>query len=175
MKLLALLFLLVSINLFGQGITVNSKKYLDKDKLSLVKYTSCDSTKTLRVLTDNTISSIASNRLCRMSDLPNADTSYINKGVINFIKKTAADSNLNVLLIDINVSSNIRESNLEYVMDILDNDDILHMNIESSQPITTYINYFQVFTHDLRKCEHVVITLVFENKEVKYYYFNTEL
>ena len=175
MKLLALLFLLASINLFGQGIKVNSKKYLDKEKLTLVKYTSCDSTKTLRILTDNEVSSIASRRLSDMYDLPIADSTFINDGVVDFAKKTAVDSNLNVLLFNITVSKNLREPNLEYVMDILENDDILHMNIESHQPVTVYVNYFQVITLKY-KCEHVVITLFLpSNEEKKYYYYNTEL
>ena len=176
MKLLVLLFLLVSINLFGQGITVNSRKYLDRENLNIVEYTTCDTAKTLRMLTDNTLSNIATSRLCKMIDLPKGDTSYISKGVINFVKKTAIDSNLNILLFDINVSANIREPNLEYVMDILDNDNVLHKNIKLNKPITAYVNYFQIFTHDSHKCEHAVITLVINNKEeVKYYYYNCEL
>lgn len=172
MKTIITLFLIVTINLFGQDITVNSKQYLDKETLTLTDYTTCDTTKTLRVITDYVLSKIASNRLSKMFDLPTYYETEFEVGVNHFIEKISADSNMNVLLIDVNVSNRFMLSNLEYITDIIENDEVLFKTIRELEPNSVYINYFQVFTIK-HKCEHTIITLNLPNNELKrFYYFN---
>lgn len=175
MKIIAILFLGLTMMSYGQTLKVKGKKYLDKENFTLVKYSTCDSTKTMRIVTDNELSLSASNLLTKMHTLQKADTSSINEGVVHFIRRSAIDSNLNVLLIDVKVDQSYRIANLEYISDILDNDDILHQDIDFLKPTKVYVNYFQVFMNS-NKAEHVLITLVLKSGELKRYnYYNTEM
>jgi len=174
MKTILLVFLLLVFNTFGQKIVVNHRIYIDLQTLELSEYTTCDSTKTLRIMTDDVLSEIATKKLSKMYDLLTDEDDGVMHSGYDFGKKVAQDSVMNVLLINVSVSNSYKLSALEYISDILDNDDVLHREISYFRPTKLYVNYFQVVMNN-NKREHVVVTLILPDESTKkYYYYNEE-
>ena len=173
MKTILTILLLLAYNTFAQNLTVLGKIYIDTVNLYPTEYTTCDSTKTLRIMTDNELSNMASDRLSKMYKLSNDyDNEFLNGG-FDFSKKVAVDSSKNILLIYVNVSNSYKLSAIDAIMDYVNEDDVLHKDIKELNPKMIYVNYFQVF-NSVYKREHVVVTLVLPNNEnKKYYYIDT--
>jgi hypothetical protein len=144
--------------------------YIDTVNLYPTEYTTCDSTKTLRIMTDNELSNMASDRLSKMYKLSNDyDNEFLNGG-FDFSKKVAVDSSKNILLIYVDVSNSYKLSAIDAMLDYIDRDDLLHKDIKKLSAKMIYVNYFQVFTSTSKR-EHVVVTLVLPNDENKKYYY----
>lgn len=173
MKTILTILLLLAYNTFAQNLTVLGRVYIDTVNLYPTEYTTCDSTKTLRIMTDNELSNMASDRLSKMYKLSNDyDNEFLNGG-FDFCKKVAVDSSKNILLIYVDVSNSYKLTAIEAIMDYVDEDDVLHKDIKELNPKMIYVNYFQVF-NSVYKREHVVVTLVLPNNEnKKYYYIDT--
>ena len=71
MKTVLTFLLLLAFNTFAQDVTVLGRIYIDTAVMSPTEYTTCDTTKTLRIMTDNDLSNIASDRLSKMYSLSN--------------------------------------------------------------------------------------------------------
>lgn len=173
MKTILTILLLLAYNTFAQNVTVLGRVYIDTVNLYPTEYTTCDSTKTLRIMTDDGLSNMASDRLSKMYSLSNDyDNEFLNGG-FDFCKKVAVDSSKNILLIYVDVSNSYKLTAIEAIMDYVDEDDVLHKDIKELNPKMIYVNYFQVF-NSVYKREHVVVTLVLPNNEnKKYYYIDT--
>ena len=170
MKTILTILLLLAYNTFAQNLTVLGKIYIDTVNLYPTEYTTCDSTKTLRIMTDNELSNMASDRLSKMYKLSNDyDNEFLNGG-FDFSKKVAVDSSKNILLIYVDVSNSYKLSAIDAIMGYVDEDDVLHKDIKELNPKMIYVNYFQVF-NNVYKREHVVVTLVLPNNENKNYYY----
>jgi hypothetical protein len=158
----------------SQDIKVIEKKYYDKDTKVLSKYTTCDSNKTIRVVSDNMISTSSTAMLYQklgMSGKKFSVSNVVNDGVKHFISKTAIDSSKNILYINIS-SYDVNE----YVKDIVNTickDKKFMKDFKSDKPISFYVNYFQVMAPD-NQCEHIVITVIRENQENKYFYYHNK-
>ena len=170
MKTILTILLLVAYNTFAQNVTVLGRMYIDTVNLYPTEYTTCDSTKTLRIMTDDGLSNMASDRLSKMYNLPNEyDNEFLNGG-FDFCKKVAVDSSKNILLIYVDVSNSYKLSAIDAMLDYIDRDDLLHKDIKKLSAKMIYVNYFQVFTSTSKR-EHVVVTLVLPNGENKKYYY----
>jgi hypothetical protein len=166
--------LLVSLNVMSQDIKVIEKKYYDKETKVLSKYTTCDSSQTIRVVSDNMISLLATTKLyenLKTTDRSIQVVNVIGPGVEHFIRKTAIDSNKNVLFININ-SNDDKSYAKRIIYRIYQDKDFLN-DVKKDKPKTMYVNYFQVITFD-NQCEHIVVTVIRENEENKYYYYYKE-
>ncbi len=87
MKTVLTFLLLLAFNTFAQDVTVLGRIYIDTAVMSPTEYTTCDTTKTLRIMTDNDLSNIASDRLSKMYSLSNDyDNEFLNGG-FDFCKK----------------------------------------------------------------------------------------
>lgn len=173
MKTILTILLLLAFNTFAQNLTVLGRVYIDTVNLYPTEYTTCDSTKTLRIMTDDGLSNMASDRLSSNFELFNDyDNEFLNGG-FDFCKKVAVDSSKNILLIYVDVSNSYKLTAIEAIMDYVNEDDVLHKDIKELNPKMIYVNYFQVF-NSVYKREHVVVTLVLPNNEnKKYYYIDT--
>lgn len=173
MKTILTILLLLAYNTFAQNLTVLGRVYIDTVNLYPTEYTTCDSTKTLRIMTDDGLSNMASDRLSKMYSLSNDyDNEFLNGG-FDFCKKVAVDSSKNILLIYVDVSNSYKLTAIEAIMDYVNEDDVLNKDIKELNPKMIYVNYFQVF-NSVYKREHVVVTLVLPNNEnKKYYYIDT--
>ena len=173
MKTILTILLLLAYNTFAQNLTVLGRVYIDTVNLYPTEYTTCDSTKTLRIMTDDGLSNMASDRLSKMYSLSNDyDNEFLNGG-FDFCKKVAVDSSKNILLIYVDVSNSYKLTAIEAIMDYVNEDDVLNKDIKELNPKMIYVNYFQVF-NNVYKREHVVVTLVLPNNEnKKYYYIDT--
>ena len=173
MKTVLTFLLLLAFNTFAQDVTELGRIYIDTAVMSPTEYTTCDTTKTLRIMTDNDLSNIASDRLSKMYSLSNDyDNEFLNGG-FDFCKKVAVDSSKNILLIYVDVSNSYKIDAIEAIMEYVDEDKVLHKDIKELTPKMIYTNYFKVFTSTSKR-EHVVVTLVLPNDEnKKYYYIDT--
>ena len=171
MKTILIFLLLLAFNTFAQDVTVLGRIYIDTAIMSPAEYTTCDTTKTLRIMTDNDLSNIASDRLSKMFKLSDDYDNEFLYGGFEFGKKVAVDSSKNILIIYVDVSNSYKLDAIESIMEYIDEDDVLHKDIKELKPKMIYTNYFQVF-NSTSKCEHVVVTLVLPNNENKKYYYN---
>lgn len=158
-----LVFLLISLSGLTQ-LTVVEKLYMDKNDLILKKYTTCDTNKTLRLVTDEQISDHISEVLSRKFDVnPGKD------GVELFCKEIIKDSNLNVLLIKIN--SGTFEYHTKLILKEIYGDKPLMNYLKKSYITRLTINYFQVLFKD-EQTEFIIVRVMNEDDEKVFKFYN---
>lgn len=155
-----LVFLLVSLTGLSQ-LTVVEKQYMDREELIFKKYVGCDSIKTLRVVTDDSISEHVTEVLSSKFNIePGKD------GVELFCKEIIKDSNLNVLLFKIN--SGTYDYHVKAILNAIYFNKPIMEFIKKSKISTITINYFQILSKG-EQSEVVVVRLGDNEKVFKLY------
>lgn len=155
-----LVFLSVSLTGLSQ-LTVVDKQYMDRGELIFKKYVGCDSTKTLRVVTDSSISEHVTEVLSNNFDIePGKD------GIELFCREIIEDSNLNVLLFKIN--SGTYDYHVKAILNAIYFNKPIMEFINKSNISTITVNYFQILSKG-EQSEVVVVRFGNHEKVFKLY------
>lgn len=156
MKLTILILMLSFVSFAQDSIQILKKTYLDKKSLSYSDYTTCDSTKTIRVVYDNEISNAISAKLSEMYN-----KTYVYDDILDgndyFIKQAAIDSSKNVIAI--NILSNGIDNFVDYAICGIQDDVEIMAEITDQTTKKFYVNYFQVLSINNKQSQFIEITV----------------